>query len=194
MPAATTRTPQTVAQTTPTRTTRPRRVRGGRHDRAEPALGGRGPRPDHVRVSVRVGNGLLGFQQVDIIEAWVPLFLFAVLFGLSMGYQVFLLSRIRERHSATGDNAGSVSLRLRQRVHPAYIPQEAPGDPRPHPRIPQRRGRKALLSPGIPAYPRAARKRHDRPVTPEVAGSSPVAPVSRNACKWALMVVWLDAE
>jgi hypothetical protein len=31
--------------------------------------------------------------------------------------------------------------------------------------------------PGIPAYPRVGRKRQDRPVTPEVAGSSPVAPV-----------------
>ena len=40
-----------------------------------------------------VGNEIFGFQQVDTIEAWVPLFLFAVLFGLSMDYQVFLLSR-----------------------------------------------------------------------------------------------------
>ena len=43
--------------------------------------------------------GLFGFQQIDTIEAWVPLFLFAVLFGLSMDYQVFLLSRIRERYA-----------------------------------------------------------------------------------------------
>jgi hypothetical protein len=35
----------------------------------------------------------------------------------------------------------------------------------------------ALHAPGIPAYPRLDRKRRDRPVTPEVAGSSPVAPV-----------------
>ena len=49
-----------------------------------------------------VGTGLLGFQQVDVIEAWVPLFLFSVLFGLSMDYQVFLLSRIR---SATTSSA-----------------------------------------------------------------------------------------
>jgi uncharacterized membrane protein YdfJ with MMPL/SSD domain len=40
----------------------------------------------------------------------VPLFLFAVLFGLSMDYQVFLLSRIRERFSETGDNDGAVSF------------------------------------------------------------------------------------
>jgi uncharacterized membrane protein YdfJ with MMPL/SSD domain len=50
------------------------------------------------------GNELLGFQKVDFIEAWVPLFLFAVLFGLSMDYTVFLLSRIRERYLQTGSN------------------------------------------------------------------------------------------
>ena len=57
-----------------------------------------------------VGNELFGFQQVDIVEAWVPLFLFAVLFGLSMDYQVFLLSRIRERYTHTGDNEDAVSF------------------------------------------------------------------------------------
>ena len=56
-----------------------------------------------------VGNELFGFQQVDFIEAWVPLFLFAVLFGLSMDYNVFLLSRIRERYVQTGDSDGAVS-------------------------------------------------------------------------------------
>ena len=50
-----------------------------------------------------VGADLLGFQTVDAVEAWVPLFLFSVLFGLSMDYHVFLLSRIRERYVATGD-------------------------------------------------------------------------------------------
>ena len=57
-----------------------------------------------------LGAGLLGFQQVDTVEAWVPLFLFSVLFGLSMDYQVFLLSRIKERYSQTGDTAGAVSF------------------------------------------------------------------------------------
>jgi RND superfamily putative drug exporter len=56
-----------------------------------------------------VGNGLLGFSQSDTIEAWVPLFLFSVLFGLSMDYQVFLLSRIKERYDETGDTTASVS-------------------------------------------------------------------------------------
>jgi uncharacterized membrane protein YdfJ with MMPL/SSD domain len=55
-----------------------------------------------------VGNELFGFQQVDIIEAWVPLFLFSVLFGLSMDYQVFLLSRIRERYDSSRDTRDAV--------------------------------------------------------------------------------------
>ncbi len=57
---------------------------------------------------------LLGFQQVMAIEAWVPILLFAVLFGLSMDYHVFLLSRIRERFERTGDNAESVAFGLRR--------------------------------------------------------------------------------
>jgi RND superfamily putative drug exporter len=60
-----------------------------------------------------VGAGLLGFQKVDVIEAWLPLFLFSVLFGLSMDYHVFLLSRIREHYDLTGDNTGSVAYGLR---------------------------------------------------------------------------------
>src|SRR5262249_14436030 len=51
--------------------------------------------------------------QVGGIEAYLPLFLFAVLFGLSMDYHVFLLSRIRERFERTGDNAESVAYGLR---------------------------------------------------------------------------------
>lgn len=56
---------------------------------------------------------VLGFQQVPVIEAWIPLFLFAILFGLSMDYEVFLLSRIRERYDQTGDNSESVAFGLR---------------------------------------------------------------------------------
>jgi uncharacterized membrane protein YdfJ with MMPL/SSD domain len=44
-----------------------------------------------------VGNGLFGFEHVQVVDAWVPLFLFSVLFGLSMDYQVFLMTRIKER-------------------------------------------------------------------------------------------------
>ena len=55
----------------------------------------------------------LGFQQTDIVEAWLPLFLFCILFGLSMDYHVFLLSRVRERFGMTGDNAEAVAYGLR---------------------------------------------------------------------------------
>jgi len=60
-----------------------------------------------------VGQRLLGFQRAESIEAWLPLFLFSVLFGLSMDYHVFLLSRIRERFDETRDNAASVAFGLR---------------------------------------------------------------------------------
>jgi RND superfamily putative drug exporter len=56
-----------------------------------------------------IGNELLGFPQLHTIESWVPLFLFGVLFGLSMDYHVFLLSRIRERFRQTGDNSDAVA-------------------------------------------------------------------------------------
>jgi RND superfamily putative drug exporter len=56
---------------------------------------------------------LFGFQQVEAIESWLPLFLFSVLFGLSMDYHVFLLTRIRERFDQTGDNGESVAYGLR---------------------------------------------------------------------------------
>ena len=55
-----------------------------------------------------IGNEIFGFPQVEAIEAWLPLFLFAVLFGLSMDYHVFLLSRIKERWLQTGDNSEAV--------------------------------------------------------------------------------------
>jgi RND superfamily putative drug exporter len=54
-----------------------------------------------------------GFGQVEVIEDWIPLFLFSVLFGLSMDYHVFLLSRIKERFDITGDNTESVAYGLR---------------------------------------------------------------------------------
>ena len=58
------------------------------------------------------GADLFGFQQTPTIEAWVPIFLFCVLFGLSMDYHVFLLSRIREHYDRTGDNRESVAVGL----------------------------------------------------------------------------------
>ena len=55
----------------------------------------------------------LGFIQVDAIESWLPLFLFSILFGLSMDYQVFLLSRIREEYDKSKDNSEAVAFGLR---------------------------------------------------------------------------------
>jgi uncharacterized membrane protein YdfJ with MMPL/SSD domain len=55
-----------------------------------------------------IGNELLGLRKAETIDAWVPLFLFAVLFGLSMDYQVFLLSRIREHYTQSSDNDAAV--------------------------------------------------------------------------------------
>ena len=57
-----------------------------------------------------VGARLLGFRQTDVVESWVPLLLFCILFGLSMDYQVFLLSRIRERYDQCGDTTESVAF------------------------------------------------------------------------------------
>jgi RND superfamily putative drug exporter len=59
-----------------------------------------------------VGADLLGFTQTDVIEAWIPLFLFTVLFGLSMDYHIFLLSRIKEHYDLTRDNDESVAFGL----------------------------------------------------------------------------------
>ncbi len=54
------------------------------------------------------GASLFGFQHTHVIDAWVPLFLFSVLFGLSMDYQVFLMSRIKERYDASGSTRDAV--------------------------------------------------------------------------------------
>jgi len=59
-----------------------------------------------------VGAGLLGVQRSAQIEGWIPVFLFATLFGLSMDYEVFLVSRMREAWDARGDNVEAVAFGL----------------------------------------------------------------------------------
>ena len=54
------------------------------------------------------GMGIIGLESTAPIDPFIPLFMFAVLFGLSMDYEVFLLSRVREEYLATGDNDTSV--------------------------------------------------------------------------------------
>jgi uncharacterized membrane protein YdfJ with MMPL/SSD domain len=53
-----------------------------------------------------------GLTQFDQIEGWIPVFLFAMLFGLSMDYEVFLVSRMREEWDATRDNVAAVTQGL----------------------------------------------------------------------------------
>jgi RND superfamily putative drug exporter len=52
---------------------------------------------------------VIGIGKTGPVDPWVPLFLFTILFGLSMDYEVFLLSRIREEYLRTGDNATAVA-------------------------------------------------------------------------------------
>ncbi len=52
---------------------------------------------------------IIGQGKEGPIEAWAPMMLFAIVFGLSMDYEVFLLTRIREEYDRTGDNAGAVA-------------------------------------------------------------------------------------
>ena len=85
-------------------------------DRAQPALGRRRLRPARPRLPARASaTGCSVSSSVDAIEAWVPLFLFSVLFGLSMDYQVFLLSRIKERYDADRRHDGRGRVRRRRR-------------------------------------------------------------------------------
>jgi putative drug exporter of the RND superfamily len=57
-------------------------------------------------------HNVLGFEKTPAIEPWLPIFLFCVLFGLSMDYHVFLLSRIREHYDLTHRNRESVAVGL----------------------------------------------------------------------------------
>ena len=59
-----------------------------------------------------LGNDLLGLYQFPQIEGWIPIFLFAMLFGLSMDYEVFLVSRMREEWDESYDNERAVALGL----------------------------------------------------------------------------------
>jgi putative drug exporter of the RND superfamily len=55
------------------------------------------------------GKGLFGISKEGPIQAFIPIMMFAILFGLSMDYEVFLLSRIREEYLRTGDNSQAVA-------------------------------------------------------------------------------------
>ena len=57
-------------------------------------------------------SGLLGFTATGAIDTSMPILMFCIAFGLSMDYEVFLLSRIKEEHDRTGDNDHAVALGL----------------------------------------------------------------------------------
>ena len=54
-------------------------------------------------------GGLIGIDGATPVPEWLPMMMFAVLFGLSMDYEVFLLSRVREEYVRTGDNRSAVA-------------------------------------------------------------------------------------
>jgi RND superfamily putative drug exporter len=58
------------------------------------------------------GDGLLGFTNLGHVTSWVPPFLFSILFGLSMDYEVFLLTRVREHYDMHGDDRAAVAWGL----------------------------------------------------------------------------------
>ncbi len=57
-------------------------------------------------------SGVLDFTATGTLDATTPILMFCIAFGLSMDYEVFLLSRIKEEHDRTGDNTKSVALGL----------------------------------------------------------------------------------
>jgi RND superfamily putative drug exporter len=61
---------------------------------------------------------VLDFTTDGTIQAWLPIVAFAILFGISMDYEVFLLSRMREEWDRTGDNRAAVRAGLRHTARP----------------------------------------------------------------------------
>jgi RND superfamily putative drug exporter len=58
-------------------------------------------------------EGILDFEATGIVESWLPLFLFAILFGLSMDYHMFVLARIKEAHEKGASNDEAVSIGIK---------------------------------------------------------------------------------
>ena len=65
-----------------------------------------------------LGENILAFDSQGFVNAWSPLLWFALLFGLSMDYEMFLLSAVKERYEETGDNEGSVAWALERTARP----------------------------------------------------------------------------
>ena len=63
--------------------------------------------------SMGIGRDLLGYNESEIVELWLPILMFCVLFGLSMDYHVFIVSRIREHYDISHNNHEAVAVGLR---------------------------------------------------------------------------------
>ncbi|MFG1797223.1 MMPL family transporter [Nocardia sp. NPDC049149] len=65
-----------------------------------------------------IGEGILGFQSTGFLQIYLPMLVFAVLFGLSMDYEVFLIRRMKEHWDANHDNAAAVADGLQRTARP----------------------------------------------------------------------------
>ena len=65
-------------------------------------------------------DAIWGIPATGSITAWIPLMVFAFLFGLSMDYEVFILARMREEYDATGDTDEAVDPRHRPHRPPRH--------------------------------------------------------------------------
>ena len=124
------------------------------------------------------GAGLLGFEPQGFLDAWGPVFFFAMIFAISMDYTVFLLSSAKEHWDRTGDakdamvgglaHSGRVIFAAGAVMVAVFFtfalcgPAAAQGDGH-HPRR-RRPARRAARAPGARADP-AAPQRHARPGT-----------------------------
>src|SRR3990172_7725814 len=101
-----------------------KRIRGGYADALDnptsaEALVGGVPGRDQDRTRAPLGRGARGGpRRLAFVNAWSPLLWFALLFGLSMDYEMFLLSAVKERYEETGDNEGSVAWALERTARP----------------------------------------------------------------------------
>jgi RND superfamily putative drug exporter len=76
----------------------------------------------------RLGEAI-GISESTPVPVWLPMMMFAMLFGLSMDYEVFLLSRIREEYLETGDNASGTTPRPWRTAWPARAGSSPPAPP-----------------------------------------------------------------
>ena len=106
------------------------------------------------------GSSFFGVGKEGPIEAWAPIMMFAIVFGLSMDYEVFLLSRIKEEYDRTHDNAHGRRRRAR-----GHRPRDHRGGRDHGVRVRQLRARRRPRAQGVRprARGRGARRRNHRP-------------------------------